>query len=241
MSASDLRKIEELESKIQEFQRRQVNQLKVQITEITGHGGNRLYGETSLIAGRPVSNDCWSVDPHHYNNPCICPFDEESMKQLQILIGGNVVPQEFFSFRAALEHYGLLSHLLGDGNEPFALSFEIGPPPPSDYDDRNKIPIHTVYARLGLAASSSTSMVDKIKFVSLIKSFQDVQEKVFQLDQLLRHFGTLINTNDERGGGGTKLAMTIERIVFRKNFISGGMSLLNEIGIQTNPPAAHRG
>jgi len=228
MSASDLRKIEELESKIQEFQRREENQLKVQITEITGHGGNRLYGETSLIAGRPVSNDCWSVDPHHYNNPCICPFDEESIKQLQILVGGNVVPQEFFSFRAALEHYGLLSHLFGDGNEPFALSFEI-------VESNHDIPSHTVYARLGLAASSSTSMVDKIKFVSLIKSFQDVQEKVFQLDQLLRHFGPLINTNDERGGG-TKLTMTFERIVFRKDFIRGGMSLLDAIGIQTNPP-----
>ena len=186
------KKIEELESKIQKYERERLN------VQITGHRGNRLYGETSLKEGRVVSNDCWSIDPHHYNNPCICPFDEESIRQLQIRVGGRVPLKQFWR-----SHVGYnFKRFTYDDNEPYALCFEIGP---SEYD-RNKSSIHTIHARLGLAASSSTSMDDKITFVSLIKSFQEIQERVFRLNQLLRHFGTLINTNDERGGG-TKLAM----------------------------------
>ena len=192
-------KIEELESKIQ---RREENHLQVQIT---GRGGSPIYFETSLQEGRPVlgsgSFDLWCIDPDDCTNPCIFPFDEESAAQLEIRVGGFVLLRRFWS-HTGLEFKRYKQRIKHDDIEPFALAFSIGP---SEYD-HNKTPVRTIHARLGLAASSSTSMDDKNTFVSLIKSFQEIQERVFRLNQLLRHFGTLINTNDERGGG-TKLAM----------------------------------
>ena len=245
MSASDLSPfvaaviqdgiVAEMKEQIEEFQRREENHLKVQIT---GHGGSPIYGETSLKEGRTstkdyfglVLNDCWSIDTHHCNNPCIFPFDEETLAQLEIRVGGFILLKQFWRSHAGLVFKRYSPHA---NNEPYTLGFEIGP---SQYDHHNNIPIHTVYARLGLAASSSTSMDDKNTFVSLIKSFGLRTSE----SNMLHHFRTLVNVNDERGGG-TKLTMTIERIVFRKNFISVSMSRLNEIGIQTNPPFVRRG
>ena len=59
-----------------------------------------------------------------------------------------------------------------------------------------------------------------------------VNDPMFQLDHLLHHFDTLINTDDERGIG-TKLTMTFETIEFHKDSISGCMSLMDKLGVQT--------
>ena len=243
MSASDLAPfvaaviedgiVAEMKNKIQIHERERLN------VQITGHGGNRIYGETSLKEGRPVSNDCWSVCTNYYNNLCICPFDEESIAQVELRVGGIVLLKQFLMAddRYQWVHGGLEYKQLVDGvGEPCALHFRIVP----SYSTGNKSPIHTIYVFLSLATSSSASRDAKITFISLMKSFQGYNGRPFQPEQLFRHFDAFINVNDERGGG-TKLTMTFERIVFHKYFISGGMSLLDEIGIQTNPQAVRRG
>ena len=88
----------------------------------------------------------------------------------------------------------------------------------------------SLFAQIVLAALSSTSIDDKDIFSSLIRSYHLLVDSHPQ--EVLRHFDTLITTNGE-GEGGTKLAMTLEQIYFRKDSISGCISLLDELGVQT--------
>ena len=216
-------KIAQLESKLQ---RRADNHLKVQIT---GRNGNRLYGDYSLKDHRSMDDDCddWFLDMSKKivdGNilKCVCPFDEESIAQLEIHVGGIALLKQFLmaedQFNCTLGWKstganGVLS--MGVVFEPVSIIIT---------------PIETIYAQIRLAASSSTSIDDKELFSSLIESFDTVGDSQPQV--LLHHFDPLINTNGE-GEGGTKLTMTLERIYFGKDSISGCISLLDELGVQT--------
>ena len=127
--------------------------------------------------------------------------------QIVIRVGGIV--QWFLSDR---NHYNVPS-----------LSFHI----------RNKrSPVHTKHAHIGFAASSSPSLNDKETFKSLIDSFYYKGSSKFQLEELLHHFDTFINANGERGSE-TKLIMTFESNIFRKDSISGCIALMDKLGIRT--------
>ena len=214
------RKNKELESKIHKHES---ERLQVQLT---GQGGNRIYGEDSLKMGLSTSPSSWRLNCDN----CMCPFDEESVTQLEIRVGGIVLLKPFLmadsynrypSFRVGFKFN---IHL-----EPIGLNFHLIP------SNHNKSHIYTISGWLRLAASSSKSMDDKITFQSLAESLLPImmgEERIFQLDQLLYHFDTLINTDDERGVG-TKLIISFETIEFRKDSISGCMSLMNELGIRT--------
>ena len=206
-------KIEELESNIQDRDNARL------LVQMTGRAGNRIYGQESLKKGRPIGGSAWWLDCDN----CMCPFDEESITQLEIRVGGTVLLNQF---------------LMGDdqfyceesGNKKGwdFFHFQIIP------FNRNTSSIHAIHAHIGLAASSSTSMDDKKTFVSLMESFTPtmMNDEMFQLEQLLHHFDILINTDDERGIG-TKLTMTFETIEFHKDSISGCMSLMDKLGVQT--------
>ena len=97
-------------------------------------------------------------------------------------------------------------------------------------------PIMAIVADIGLAASSSTSIDDREIFLSLIESFDAVGDSHPQA--MLHHFDTLINTSGEEEGG-TKLTMTLLQISFRKDSISGCISLLDELGVQTTNKRPH--
>ena len=75
-------------------------------------------------------------------------------------------------------------------------------------------------------------MDDNTTFASLIESFCNAPGGRFQLEELLHHFDTLINVNDEQGEG-TKLILTFDRMTFDKDSISGCISLMDKLGIRT--------
>ena len=52
---------------------------------------------------------------------------------------------------------------------------------------------------------------------------------------MLHHFDTLINVDDARGGG-TKLTLTFDCIIFDKDSISGCIALMDKLGIRTTVP-----
>jgi len=234
-------KIEELESTIQH---REDKNLEVQIT---GQNGYPIYGKQSLKTGSSFSNTLWDldmmekIDENKYKE-CSCPFDKESITQLEIRVGGIVLLKRFLMddqyhcFRIETQH---MTYCISNGTENInvkapILNFEIRPVA----CNRNKSPFECIYARIGLAsglaATSSTSFVDdKINFSSSIKSLESLAPAGgFQLNRLLRHFDTLINGDDE-GGGGTKLTMILEIIMFNKDSISGCISLMDELGVRT--------
>lgn len=216
------RKNKELESKIHKHESERLN------VQITGQGGNRIYGEKSLKTGSPFPGDSWLLYNYNDDDEFVCPFDEESVTQLEIRVGGIVLLKPFLmadnrypSFRVGFKFN---IHL-----EPIGLNFHLIP------SNHSKSPMHTISGWLRLAASSSKSMDDKITFQSLAESLIPImmgEERIFQLDHLLHHFDTLINTDDERGVG-TKLIISFETIEFRKDSISGCMSLMEELGIRT--------
>ena len=210
------RKIKELESKIHKHESARL------LVQVTGQGGNRIYGENSLKKGSPFPANCWSLDDEF-----VCPFDEETVALLEIRVGGIVLLKQFL---IADDRYECSISCFTGGNGP-TLSLHITA---SNRPNRNQIPIDEINAQIRLATSSSTSIDDNTTFLSLIKSFlmRTGLGRTFQLEQLLHHFDTLIDTDDERGVG-TKLTMTIETIEFSKNSISGCMSLMDELGIQT--------
>ena len=72
----------------------------------------------------------------------------------------------------------------------------------------------------------------KETFKSLIYFFNYKDGSAFQLEQLLRHFDTFINANGERGSE-TKLIVTFESNIFRKDSISGCIALMDKLGIRT--------
>ena len=156
----------------------------------------------------------------------MCPFDEESVTQLEIRVGGIVLLEQFL---IADERYQCFVASFYNGN-PTSLCIKIVP------SNRSKSPIHTIGARIGLAASSSTSIDDREIFLSLIESFCMLRKAPggrFQLEELLHHFDTLINVNGEQGER-TKLTLTFESIIFRKDSISGCIALMDKLGIRTS-------
>ena len=181
-----------------------------------------LHGQESLKDGLPGLINGWSLGNDN-NYFCVCPFHEESIKQLEISVGGIVLLKQFLMaderyqwFRVDLRYKDFV---------PIFCFHQIVP------SNHNKSPIQTLHdAHIGLAASSSTSIDDKETLSSLIDSF-DRNER-FQPEQLLHHLDTLINVNGERGGR-TKLTMTFEKIRFRKDSISGCISLMDKLGIRT--------
>ena len=212
-------KIEELESKIK---RREENHLKVQIT---GRNGGTTYGEYSLKDHGSLDGDDWHLDMRKKivdGNilKCVCPFDKESITQLEIHVGGIVLLKPFLTdddqFHCTLENRRV-NDVLGIRVvfEPVSIN----------------TPIEAIFAQIVLASSSSTSIDDKEIFSSLIRSYYLLVDSHPQ--EVLRHFDTLITTNGE-GEGGTKLTMTLEQIYFRKDSISGCISLLDELGVQTS-------
>ena len=219
IAAEMQRKIDELEHKIEDLestvQDRDNERLLVQVT---GHGGDPIHGQESLKDGLPGLINGWNLGNDN-NYFCVCPFHEESIKQLEISVGGIVLLKQFLMaddryqwFRVDLRYRNL---------EPI-FCFQIVP------SNHNKSPIQRIHAHIGLAASSSsTSIDDEETFSSLIDSFDR-----FQPEQLLHHLDTLINTNGERGGR-TKLTMTFEKINFRNDSISGCISLMDKLGIRT--------
>ena len=181
-----------------------------------------LHGQESLKDGLPGLINGWSLGNDN-NYFCVCPFHGESIKQLEISVGGIVLLKQFLMaderyqwFRVDLRYKDFV---------PIFCFHQIVP------SNHNKSPIQTLHdAHIGLAASSSTSIDDKETLSSLIDSF-DRNER-FQPEQLLHHLDTLINVNGERGGR-TKLTMTFEKIRFRKDSISGCISLMDKFGIRT--------
>ena len=96
-------------------------------------------------------------------------------------------------------------------------------------------PIMAIVTQIGLDASIDAGEI----FSALIDSINPPQIRI-QLKQLFDHFHSLINVDDgARGSGGTKLTMTIKSIIFRKHNISGCISLLDELGVQTTNKRPH--
>ena len=191
--------------------------------QITGRGGQieYIYGDYSLPdQGIPIVNERWLLGMRDTSD-CVCPFDEESITQLEIRIGGIVLLKPFLM--ADDQFYCEGSSCKGRN----FLRFQVVP------FNRNTNPIYAIHVHIGLAASSSTSMDDAKSFQSLIKSFyNNVDFRRFQLMELLHHFHTVINADGEQRNG-SKLTMIIERIEFRKDYISGCLSLMDELGVQT--------
>ena len=73
--------------------------------QITGRNGNRLYGDYSSKDHGSMNDDCddWFLDMSKKNKKivdgnilkCVCPFDEESIAQLAIHVGGIALLQQF--------------------------------------------------------------------------------------------------------------------------------------------------
>ena len=219
-------KIEDLESTVQD---RDNARLRVQMTR---RGGNRIYGEHTLKMAIGIDPDLCILD---FDLPekivdgnilkCVCPFDEESITQLEIRVGGTVLLKQFFMVDDQYQWYynGVYTPDMNDSVGP-SLYFEIVAV------TGNKSPISKIYVRIGLAASSSASIVT---FLSLVDSFPtyNMDGRIIQPEQVLHHFDTLINVNGERGGG-TKLTLTFENIIFCKDSISGCISLMDKLGIR---------
>ena len=216
------RKNKELESKIQDRDNERL------LVLVTGYAGTRIYGAHSLKTGcsYSFSDSLWFLDMDVPEKiPCVCPVDERSIKQLEIRVGGIVLLEQFL---IADDRYQCFVASFNGGYVP-SLCIRIVP------SNRSKSPIHTIGARIGLAASTSISMDDNTTFLSLIESFCNAPRERFQLEELLHHFDTLINVNGEQGEG-TKLTLTFESIIFRKVSTLGCIELMDKLGIRTGLP-----
>ena len=225
-------KIEELESTVQDRDNERL------LVQITGRNGRPIYGEKSLKHGNSDDDiydhdTLWSLDIDNVEDAWICPFDEESITQLEIRVGGTVLLKQFLVADDQYQSYRHISkneNFVDDDNEPLALCFQIVPS-----NRNNKSPLHVIQAHLRLAASSSASIDDNAKFSSLAKSFLNVPATPSQLEELLHHFDTLINVDDEREEG-TKLILTFDSIIFDNDSISGCIALMDKLGIRTTVP-----
>ena len=72
-------KIEELESNIQDRDNARL------LVQITGRGGNRIYGQESLKKGRPIGGSAWLLNCVN----CMCPFDKEEICRPEEKKGSN--------------------------------------------------------------------------------------------------------------------------------------------------------
>ena len=229
IAAEMQRKIDELEHKIEDLESTvQDRDNERLLVLVTGYAGTRIYGAHSLKTGcsYSFSDSLWFLDMDVPEKiPCVCPVDERSIKQLEIRVGGIVLLEQFL---IADDRYQCFVASFNGGYVP-SLCIRIVP------SNRSKSPIHTIGARIGLAASTSISMDDNTTFLSLIESFCNAPRERFQLEELLHHFDTLINVNGEQGEG-TKLTLTFESIIFRKVSTLGCIELMDKLGIRTGLP-----
>ena len=223
------RKIEILESTIQKHES---DRLLVQITGRHGpwSSDRPIYGERSLKEGRGITDfygqdTLWLLDIDNEDDAFICPFDKRSITQLEIRVGGMLILPRFLQHLTVITNFDYEEH--------------------EDEDDLNKLVYlnHVAFSSLGMGLDPDddcpinrlTGRIGPIT-VRHYKALCNLPEGAgIEISDLLEHTVLRFPTTAVSGAQPVrKMTLTVQAIEFYKNNISGCISLMKQLGIQTN-------
>ena len=214
------RKIDALEFTIQDRDNERL------LVQITGRYGHPIYLEKSLKEGRAYrderDHDCdslWVLDvsDEEFN----CPLDEESITQLEIRVGGMLIMPRVLEQLVRMEFYEQhdededdLDKLVYLDKVNFLLAADL------DYDNS--------------PVSELTGWVEPIT-VRHYKALVNLQRSGTEiLTKHLFEHNVLPTTEAARTQPTRKMTLTVQKIEFPKNTISGCISLMEQLGINTS-------
>ena len=223
------RKIQTLESTIQKHES---DRLLVQITgrHSAWSSDRPIYGERSLKEGRGKTDfydqdTLWLLDIDNEDDAFICPFDKRSITQLEIRVGGMLILPRFLQQLTVITNFDYEEH--------------------EDEDDLNKLVYlnHVAFSSLGMGLDPDddcpinrlTGRIGPIT-VRHYKALCNLPEGAgIEISDLLEHTVLRFPTTAVSGAQPVrKMTLTVQAIEFYKNNISGCISLMKQLGIQTN-------
>jgi len=207
------RKIDALESTIQNRDHARL------LVQITGRHGRPIYGEASLQDGMPtddVNDDdtLWSLlDLQDEEDVFICPFDEESLQQLEIRVGGNLIMSRFSDLLVVIDGFDYEEHQDEEDLDKLVYWDHVCFRAAADYDETD-CPIYGLSGRVGPIT------------VRQYKTLCERSEPGIEIptSDLFEHNVATTSRN---------MTLTVEEINFLKNNISGSISLMKQLGIRT--------
>ena len=225
------RKIEILESTIQKHES---DRLLVQITGRHGpwSSDRPIYGERSLKEGRGITDfygqdTLWLLDIDNEDDAVICPFDERSITQLEIRVGGMLILPRFLQQLTVITNFDHEEHEDEDDLDKLVYlnrvefsSLGLGLDPDDD------CPINRLTGRIGPIT---------VRHYKAICNFPEGAG--ISISDFFEHNVLRFPTTAAAGGQPRrKITLTVQTIEFHKKNISGCISLMEQLGIRTRAP-----
>ena len=226
------RKIDALESTLQDHDNERL------LVQITGRQGHPIYGEKSLTEGRAVrmyhngDDNLWFLDIQNEdevgdnsNVLCICPFDKKSITELEIRVGGMLLMPRFLKELTVVTNFDYEEHEDEDDLDKLVYldQLELELPTGRAFDDEDDCPINQLIGRVGPIS---------VRYYKALCNLPE--DDAIYISDLLEH-NVLPTTGAATEAQPTrKMTLTVQAIEFYKNNISGCISLMKQLGIQTN-------
>jgi len=217
------RKIDALESTIQKHESERL------LVQITGRHGRPIYGERSLKEGRGITDwtgqdILWLPDIDNEDDAVICPFDERSITQLEIRVGGMLILPRFLQQLNVITNFDYEEHEDEDDLDKLVYlhhvafcSLGLG------LDREDDCPINRLTGRIGPIT------VRHYKALCNFPEGAGISISDFFEHNVLRFPRTAAAGAQPR----RKMTLTIQTIEFHKKNISGCISLMKQLGIRT--------